>query len=306
MAFGEGKIWMDGEFIDWKEATVNVMAHVVHYGSSVFESTRVYKSNENSLIFRADAHIDRLYESSKIYRMKIPYTKNEFKEALIETVKINNLKECYIRPIIYRGFGSLGVNPEKNPINCAIAAWEWGAYLGDGVLEKGVSAKVSSWNRAAPNTFPSLAKAGGNYINSQLIVMEAHSAGYDEGIALDSFGYVSEGSGENVFIVKNGVLFTPPTSSSILAGITRHTVFVLARDMGLRIEQHVIPREALYIADEVFFTGTAAEITPITSIDGIEIGEGKRGPITEKIQKEFFDVLKGNKKDKYGWLTKIY
>jgi len=304
MAFGEGKIWYDGKFVDWKEAQTHVLSHALHYGSSIFEGCRCYKTNKGAAIFRLKDHIDRLYDSAKIYRMEIPYSKEEFTQAVIDVVKINNLEECYIRPVVFRGYGAMGVNPLTCPICCAIAVWEWGAYLGDG-LEKGVSVRISSWNRAAPNTFPSLAKAGGNYLNSQLIKMEAIQDGFDEGIALDSYGYVSEGSGENLFMVKNGVIYTPPTSSSILAGITRHCVFLLARDLDIRIHQHVIPREALYIADEVFFSGTAAEITPVTKIDNILVGDGKKGDITDKIQKEFFGIINGEIEDRHGWLEYI-
>jgi branched-chain amino acid aminotransferase len=237
--------------------------------------------------------------------MEIPYTKKQFKEAVLRTVKVNRLKACYIRPFVFRGYGAMGLYPLKNPLQCAIAAWAFGAYLGEDSLTKGVSVRISSWHRQAPNTYPSLAKAGGNYLNSQLIKMEAVQDGFDEGIALDHYGYVSEGSGENVFIVKNGVIFTPPTSSSILAGITRHSVFVLARDLGIEIRQQVLPREGLYIADEVFLTGTATEIAPVVKIDNIPIGDGKRGPVTARVQKAFFDIVKGETPDRFDWLTPV-
>lgn len=305
MSWGKGKIWFDGKLIPWHDAQIHVLSHVIHYGSSVFESMRCYKTANGSAVFRMDAHIDRLYDSAKIYRMEIPFTKKEFAKAVINLIKINKLSTCYVRPVVLRGCGSLGVNPLKNPLHCAIAAWEWGEYLGEGTHEKGVSVRVSSWNRPAPNTFPSLAKAGGNYLNSQLINMEAVYDGFDEGIALDVNGLVSEGSGENIFMVRNGVIYTPPTSSSILAGITRHSVFVIARNLKLRVEQHTIPREALYIADEVFFTGTAAEITPVVKIDNIKIGNGKRGKITKIIQDEFLNIVQGKKKDTQNWLTYI-
>ncbi len=305
MTFGQGKIWYDGKFVDWKDANVHILAHVIHYGSSVFESLRCYKGDKRSAIFRLDAHIDRLYDSAKIYRMDMPFTKEEFTRAVIDTVKINKLQECYIRPFAFRGYGHMGVNPLKNPVNCAIAAWKWGAYLGEEALEKGVSVCVTSWRRPAPNTFPALAKAGGNYLNSQLIAMDAIEAGYEEGIALDYFGHVSEGSGENIFIVRNGVIYTPPTSASILAGITRHSVFVIARELGMRIEQHDIPREALYISDEVFFSGTAAEITPITMIDHIKVGDGAPGEITKKVRDAFYDIVRQKTEDKHGWLAYI-
>jgi branched-chain amino acid aminotransferase len=303
MTWGKGKIWFDGKLIPWQDAKIHVLAHVIHYGSSVFESMRVYNTAKGPAIFRNDAHIDRLYDSAKIYRMKIPFTKEQFAKAVVSVVKENGLKTCYIRPVVFRGYGTLGVNPLKNPVNCVIAAWEWGAYLGKDAHEKGVSVRVSSWRRAAPSTFPSLAKAGGNYLNSQLINMEAVDDGYSEGIALDTNGFVSEGSGENIFMVRNGVLYTPPTTSSILAGITRHTIFVIARELKLRVEQHTIPREALYIADEVFFTGTAAEITPVSMIDNIAIGNGKRGTITALIQKTYIDIVTAKKKDTHHWLT---
>lgn len=305
MSFGKGQIWFDGKFVDWADAKLHVMSHVVHYGSSVFEGIRCYKTPKGPAIFRLQAHVDRLYDSAKIYRMDIPFTKDEFVKAILDTVKKNNLEECYIRPVVFRGYGELGVNPLKNPVNCAVAAWTWGTYLGEGVLENGASVCVSSWRRPGPDTLPTLAKAGGNYLSSQLIKMEALQSGYEESIALDAWGLVSEGSGENIFVIKNGVVFTPPTSSSILAGITRHTVFTIARDLGIRIEQHEIPRETLYIADEIFFSGTAVEITPVTKVDNIVIGSGKRGLVTEKIQSIFFDLVRGKIEDKNGWLTYV-
>jgi branched-chain amino acid aminotransferase len=306
MSFGQGKIWIDGKFVDWKDAQVHILSHALHYGSTVFEGARCYKTKSGAAVFRLDSHIDRLYDSAKIYRMEIPFTKEQFRQAVIETIKINKYEECYIRPFVFRGYGAMGVNPLKNPLQCAVAVWDWGTYLGEGVLEKGISVQVSSWHRFAPNTMPALAKAGGNYLNSQLVKMEATMNGFDEGIALDTHGYVSEGSGENIFIIKNDVIYTPPTSSSILAGITRHSVFVLCRDLGVRIEKHLIPRESLYIADEIFFSGTAAEITPVTKVDNISIGKGPRGPITKKIQDEFFGIIRGEKKDRHNWLTFVY
>ena len=296
---------MDGKLVDWKKANIHVMSHVVHYGSSIFEGIRCYQIKKGSAIFRLREHIDRMYDSAKIYRMEIPYTRKQFQEAVIKVVKVNKLHSCYIRPVVFRGYGAMGVNPLKNPLQCVIAAWAWGSYLGESALEKGISVRISSWHRQAPNTFPAMAKAGGNYLNSQLIKMESIQDGFDEGIALDSYGYVSEGSGENVFIVKNGVIFTPPTSSAILPGITRHSMFVLARDMGMEIRQQVLPRESLYVADEVFLTGTAAELTPVSKIDNIVVGDGKRGPITEKLQKAFFDILKGESPDRFDWLTPV-
>lgn len=305
MTFGKGKIWMDGNFVDWDDAKIHICSHVIHYGSNIFEGIRCYKTKKGSAIYRLPEHVKRMYDSAKIYRMNIPYSQKEFCDIICETVKINELEECYIRPIVYRGYKSLGVNPLHVPVNCAVIIWDWGKYLGEEGFEKGVSVCVSSWNRPAPNTYPSLAKAGGNYLNSQLIKMEAIQNGYDEGIALDAHGYISEGSGENIFIVRNGVIYTPPSSNSILPGITRHSVFQMARDLDIRIHQHLIPRETLYIADEVFFTGTAAEITPISKIDNIVIGHGKCGPITKKLQDMFFGIVYGKLDDKFNWLTYV-
>ncbi len=305
MGFGEGKIWYDGNMVEWKDATCHIMSHVVHYGSSVFEGMRCYETDNGAGIFRLNEHMSRLYDSAKIYRMPLPYSQKEFENAVIETVKTNNLKSCYIRPVAFRGVGSIGLNPVECPTHCAVAAWSWGKYLGEEAMEKGVSVRVASWNRAAPNTFPAMAKAGGNYLNSQLIKLEAVLDGYAEGIALDSFGFISEGAGENIFLIRNGVIYTPPSSSAILPGITRHCIFTIARDLGYRIEQHTLPRESLYIADEVFFTGTAAEVAPVTKIDNIEIGNGKRGPITEKIQSEFYRIIEGKTPDRHGWFTYI-
>lgn len=305
MSFGEGKIWCDGKFVDWADATCHILSHVVHYGSSVFEGIRCYKRKQGSAIFRLADHTKRLYDSAKIYHMEIPLTQEEFSRVIVETVKVNGLESCYIRPFVFRGMGSMGVNPLDCRLHCAVAVWSWGKYLGDDAVENGVSVRVSSWHRPAPNTFPAMAKAGGNYLNSQLIKIEAINDGFDEGIALDHYGFVSEGSGENIFIVRNGVIYTPPSSSSILPGITRHCVFMLSRDFDIRIHQHVIPREALYVADEVFFSGTAAEITPVTKIDNIVIGDGKRGPITERIQSEFFRIIEGATEDRHGWFTSV-
>ena len=246
-----------------------------------------------------------MFDSCKIYRMEIPYTFQEMREAIIETVKANQLKACYIRPIVWRGYGSLGVNPFPNPVECAILVWEWGSYLGREALEEGVDVKVSTWQRMAPNSFPALAKTGANYMNSQLIKMEAVLEGYVEGIALNIRGHVSEGSGENIFLVIKEKLYTPPLSSSVLPGITRDTVMTIARELGVEVLEDTIPREMLYIADEIFFTGTAAEITPIKSIDKIPIGQGKRGPITTKIQQRFYAYINGQEEDRHQWLTYI-
>lgn len=305
MTFGTGKIWMDGKFYDWDDAKVHIGVHALHYGSSLFEGIRCYKNKSGSAIYRVKEHLKRLYDSAKIYRMNIPYTPDEFCEIIKETVRVNKLEACYIRPLVYRGYKSLGVNPIDVPVCCAVMVWSWGKYLGEDGHEKGVSVCVSSWNRPAPNTYPSLAKAGGNYLNSQLIKTEAIMNGYHEGIALDAYGYLSEGSGENIFIIRNGVIYTPPSSNSILPGITRHSVFQMARELDIRIHQHQIPRETLYISDEVFFSGTAAEITPITEIDKIKIKDGKRGPITKQLQDMFFGIIEGSLEDKFKWLTYI-
>jgi len=294
---------MDGEFVDWDDAKIHVCTHVIHYGSSVFEGMRCYRTPKGTAAFRLDAHVRRLFDSAKIYRMEIPFSQEEISQAILETVRVNGLEECYIRPVVYRGYAELGVNPFPNPVNVAIVVWRWGKYLGDEALEQGVDVCISSWNRMAPNTFPALAKCGANYMNSQLIKMEALTNGYVEGIALDVAGYVSEGSGENIFVVRDGIIYTPPLGASVLPGITRDCVIKLAGDLGLEVREHIIPREALYIADEVFFTGSAAEITPIRSIDKIKVGGGRRGPVTAKLQERFFGVLSGEVEDKYGWLT---
>jgi branched-chain amino acid aminotransferase len=300
------KIWMDGKLVDWDDANIHVCSHVIHYGSSVFEGMRCYKTPEGAAAFRLESHVKRLFDSAKIYRMDVPYTIDEFSDAILETIRVNELEECYIRPVVYRGYGELGVNPFPNPVNAFVAVWKWGKYLGAEALENGVDVCVSSWNRISPNTLPALAKSGANYMNSQQIKMEAIKNGYAEGIALDVAGYVSEGSGENIFIVRDGTLFTPPLGASVLPGITRDCVIKLAGDLGLDVVEQAIPREALYIADEVFFTGSAAEITPIRSIDKIQIGEGKRGPVTQRLQERFFGILSCEIEDKYGWLTYVY
>ena len=300
-----GKIWMDGEFVDWDDARIHVCSHVIHYGTAVFEGMRSYETSLGAAAFRLDAHVDRLFDSAKIYRMDMPFTRDKISRAILETVRVNNLDACYIRPVVYRGYGELGVNPFPNPVQVFIAVWKWGNYLGAEALENGVDACVSSWTRIAPNTLPALSKSAANYMNSQLIKMEAIQNGYVEGIALDAAGYVSEGSGENLFTVKDGVLCTPPLGSSVLPGITRDCVIRIAGQVGLPVNEKMMPREALYVADEVFFTGTAAEITPIRSIDRITVGQGKRGPVTQKLQEYFFGVLSGEVEDKYKWLTPV-
>jgi branched-chain amino acid aminotransferase len=300
------KIWMDGKMVDWDDATIHVCTHVVHYGSSVFEGMRCYKTPEGAAAFRLEPHVKRLFDSAKIYRMDIPFTQQEISEAILETIRENKLEECYMRPVVYRGYSELGVNPFANPVNVFIAVWKWGKYLGAEALESGVDVCVSSWNRIAPNTMPALAKCGANYMNSQLIKMEAIRNGYVEGIALDVAGYVSEGSGENLFVVRNGELITPPLGASVLPGITRDCIIQLAGDLGITVKEQTIPREMLYIADEVFFTGTAAEVTPIRSIDKIQVGEGRRGPITQKLQERFFSIIDNECEDKCNWLTYVY
>src|SRR3989475_7736433 len=256
---GTGKIWMNGKLVEWKDATIHIASHVVHYGSGVFEGARCYATPRGSACFRLDAHMRRLQHSMKIYRMEYALDLSGWQDAVLETIRANQLKACYIRPIVYRGYEALGVNPFPCPVDAAILLWEWGKYLGEDALEKGVDVKVSSWTRMAPNTFPSLAKSSANYANSSLIKMDAIADGYAEGLALDSFGYISEGSGENVFLVRHGVVYTPPLTASILPGITRDSVIMLARDLGYRVREEMLPRELLYIADEVFFTGTAVE-----------------------------------------------
>jgi len=298
-------IWMDGEFVDWDNAKIHILSHVIHYGTGVFEGLRCYDSKQGSVIFRLQDHTNRLFNSAKIYRMDIPYTPEDLNKVTIELIKKNGLKSAYIRPIAYRGYCTLGVDPFPCPVNVCIATLQWGKYLGDEALEQGVDVMVSTWNRMAPNTFPAMAKCCANYMNSQLIKMEAIMNGYVEGIALDITGYVSEGSGENIFAIKDGVIYTPPLHACILPGITRNTIMTLARDLGIPLVQEMLTREFLYLADEVFFTGSAAEVTPIRSIDKIKIGIGSAGPITKQLQQTFFKVIDGEREDKHGWLTKI-
>ena len=297
------KIWFNGELVDWDDAKIHVLSHVVHYGSSVFEGIRCYKTAKGSAVFRLDEHVSRLFDSAKIYRMEIPFSHEEILTAILETIRINKLEACYIRPVVFRGYETLGVDPLDCPVDVVIAVWEWGEYLGEAALKNGVSVCTSSWNRPAPNTMPFLAKAGGNYLNSQLVRMEANINGYDEGIVLGTDGLVSEGSGENIFAIKNGSIVTPESHYGILPGITRHTAITLIRDLGMHVEQRGIPREFLYVADEVFFTGTAAEITPMRAIDQVQIGSGERGLITGQIQEAFFKVIRAEVDDRHGWLT---
>jgi branched-chain amino acid aminotransferase len=297
------KIWKNGQLIPWHEATLHVMSHVVHYGSAVFEGVRCYAPKDNPAIFRANEHIDRLLNSAKIYRMPVEYSREHLVAGMAEVVRANAVWPCYLRPIIVRGYGDLGVNPMNNPVDVYIANFPWGRYLGN--PEEGVDVCVSSWTRIAPNTLPAMAKSGANYMNSQLMKMEAISNGYVEGIALDTNGYVSEGSGENIFVVRNGMLMTTPLGNSVLPGITRDAVMQIARDLGIPLVEQMIPREMLYIAEEVFFTGTAAEVTPIRSVDKISVGSGKLGPVTRQIQKEFFGIVSGNLPDRHHWFTPV-
>jgi branched-chain amino acid aminotransferase len=300
------KIWRNGEFIAWDDAKIHVLSHVVSYGSSVFEGIRCYETASGPAVFRLPEHVRRMVDSAKIYRMdNFQFTPEALAGAILELVAVNQLRSCYVRPIVLRGYGEMGVNGTKNPVDVYLACWEWGKYLGDEALADGVDVCVSSWNRIAPNTLPALAKAGANYMNSQLMKMEAVANGYAEGIALDKSGYVSEGSGENIFLVRDGRIVTPPLGTSVLPGITRDSILKLAGDLGIPIVEQIIPRELLYIADEVFFSGTAAEITPIRSVDRITIGKGRRGPITEQLQREFFAIVNGTKPDRYNWLTPV-
>lgn len=298
-------IWFNGELVEWDKATLHVMSHVVHYGSSFFEGLRCYETPKGTAVFRLTPHMQRLIDSAKIYRTIIPYSVDQLVAAVKETVQANRLRSGYIRPIVYRGYGAMGVNPMECPVEVAIITIEWGKYLGAEALEQGVDVCVSSWNRFAPNTMPSLSKAGGNYLNSQLVKLEALRHGYSEGIALDPSGLVSEGSGENLFLVRRGTVTTPPISSSILEGITRDSVLRFLHEMGMEVREEAVPRELLYIADELFFTGTAAEITPVRSVDGITVGNGHRGPITTEVQSRFFSLVQGESDDPYGWLEYV-
>jgi branched-chain amino acid aminotransferase len=296
-------IWMSGTLVPWDDAKIHIGSHVVHYGSAVFEGVRCYKTLKGSAVFRLDAHTERLFNSAKIYWMEPQWSAEEVNAAILETIAANRLDACYIRPVVYRGAGQLGVNPLGSPVEVAVMVWDWGKYLGHEALEQGVDVCVSSWTRIAPNTIPAMAKSAANYMNSQLIKVEAVKGGFAEGIALDASGFVSEGSGENLFAVFKGRLVTPPLVSSVLPGITRDTVLTLARRIGVPVEEKALPREALYLADELFFTGTAAEVTPIRSVDRRTVGQGRRGPVTKALQEAFFDVIEGRTADDHGWLT---
>jgi branched-chain amino acid aminotransferase len=298
-------IWRNGEWVAWEDATVHVSAHALHYGSSVFEGLRAYSTPEGPAVFCLEAHTQRLFNSCKIARIEVPYTPEQINAVTVDIVARNKHQSCYIRPLVFRGVDSIGVDGRKCPVEVVIFTIEWGRYLGPEAIEQGVDVMVSSWRRMAPGTLPAMAKIGGQYINSQLITMEAKDNGFTEGIALDVNGYVSEGAGENLFVVTDGVIYTPPLSSSILGGITRQCVLTLAEDLGYEVHQQTIAREMLYVADELFFTGTAAEVTPIRSVDRVQIGSGSRGPITERIQQEFFDITAGKLPDRFNWLTLV-
>lgn len=306
------QVWKNGEFVEWDDARVHVMSHVIHYGSSVFEGIRCYNTTQGSAVFRLTEHMQRLMNSAKIYRMDSSFTRPEFCDATIELIRRSGLEECYIRPVVFRGLDemkpSFGVNPFNNPIESWIAAWQWGKYLGEEALESGIDVCVSSWTRITSNSLPSMAKAGANYMNSQLIKMEAILGGFSEGIALDDRGMVSEGSGENIFLVNNGKLITPPLGASVLPGITRDSVIKIAREMDIEVVETSVQRAALYLADELFFTGTAAEITPIRSVDRITVGSGKCGEITKRLQKEFFDIILARRPapGDADWLTFVH
>lgn len=302
---GTGKIWMNGALVEWNDAKIHVASHIVHYGSGVFEGARCYDTVTGPACFRLDAHIRRLIDSARIYRMEPPYDAQALTDAVNDVIRANNFRACYIRPLIYRGYDSLGVNPLPCPIDVAIMVWEWGAYFTKEAIEEGLDVKISTWARNAPNTTPAMAKSVANYANAQLIKMEAIADGYAEGIALDTQGNLSEGSGQNVFVIRDGILLTPPIGNSVLSGITRDSVMTIAKDLGFEVREQTLPREILYIADEVFFVGTAVEVTPIRSVDRIPVGRGRRGPITEALQQRFFQIVKGDAPDTHGWLQPV-
>ena len=299
------KIWHNGKFINWDDAKIHVLSHVVSYGSAICEGIRCYNTAQGPAVFRLRDHTQRLFNSAHIYRMDIPFTPDEISQATLDLIRVNKINACYIRPIVMRGYGSAGVSPEGCPIEVYMACWDWGKYLGEEAQLSGVDVCVSSWNRPAPNTLPQMAKAAANYMNSQLIRMEAKANGYAEGIALDVYGHVSEGSGENVFLVLDGSLITPPLANCALPGITRHTVMTICRELDIPVVEQIIPREMLYVASELFFCGTAVEITPVRSVDRITVGNGTRGPITKRIQDEFFAITSGAKPDRHGWFSPV-
>jgi branched-chain amino acid aminotransferase len=298
-------IWRNGEFVKWQDATVHVTAHALHYGSSVFEGIRAYSTPDGPAVFRLQPHTKRLVNSCKIARMDLPYSEDEINDAVIETIQRNGHDSCYVRPLVIRGAGPMGLEGRKNPIDMFILTFEWGRYLGSEAIDNGVDVQVSSWRRNAPGAAAAMGKIGGQYVNSQFISMEAHDNGFTEGIALDVNGYVSEGAGENIFVMSGGVVYTPGAWNSILLGVTRDTALTLLHDMGYEIRYEPVAREMLYLADEIFFTGTAAEITPVRSVDRLPVGEGKPGPITKRVQDAFFAITSGKAEDKYGWLTHV-
>ena len=297
------KVWHNGKFIPWEEATVHVASHVISYASCLFEGIRCYETPPGPAIFRLKEHTERLLDSCKIYRIELPYSSDQLQQAMVELVRVNKAKHCYIRPLVLRGYGEVGVNPLHNPVEVYLLTWKWGKYLGEEALKKGVDVCVSSWHRIAPNTLPAMSKASANYMNAQLIQMEAQTNGYVEGIALDTAGHVSEGSGENIFVIRDGKILTPPLAASVLPGITRDSVITLAQESGYTVVEQNLARELLYIADEIFFTGTAAEITPIRSVDRITVGKGQPGPITRRLQEQFLAIVEGRAEDRHGWLT---
>jgi branched-chain amino acid aminotransferase len=298
-------IWMNGAMVEFEKATTHVLTHALHYGSGLFEGIRCYNTKQGSAVFRLPEHLKRLENSCKVYRMDIPFCREELTRAVCDTITANELEACYIRPLIFRGFGSPGINPLPLPVEVVIAVWPWGKYLGDEAQDQGVDVCVSSWRRSGPGAAPAVAKATGNYLNSQLVKMEAITNGYAEGIALDIQGHVSEGSGENLFMVHEGVLLTPPVSASILAGITRDAVMTIARDLGIEVHERQIPRGLLYTCEELFFTGTAVEITPIRSVDRLAVGEGKPGPVVRRLIEQFNGLVRGDLPDRHGWLTPV-
>ena len=299
-------IWHRGRLVPWQDATVHVLAHALHYGSSVFEGIRAYDTPNGTVIFRLGPHFRRLFDSARIYRLDMPHDEATLRTACWDVLRENGLRAAYIRPLVYRGFGSLGVGSvDKCPVEVAVAAYKWATLLGAEGLERGVDVGVSSWRRVAPDTLPAMAKAGGNYLSSQLMIAEARRHGYAEAIALDAFGFISEGAAENLFVVRDGIIYTPVTASALLPGITRDTIITLARHLGYTVREEQLPREALYWADEIFLTGTAAEITPVRSVDGLTVGAGSRGPITRRLQEAFFGLFDGSTEDAWGWLEPV-
>ena len=306
MAFtGNDQVWMNGSLVAWKDATVHVATHALHYGTGIFEGIRAYKTRNGSAVYRLPEHMRRLYDSCRVYRMEPQWSFDELSAAVVETVRVNGYESCYIRPLVYRGIETLGLDPRPCPVDVSIIVWEWAAMYGADGLSKGIDVAVSSWTRLAPNTLPAMAKATGNYANSGLIKMQAMIDGYGDAIALDENGLVSEGSGQNLFLVRDKVIYTPSVTSSILQGITRDSVMVMARDLGYEIREAAMPREFLYMTDEAFFCGTAVEITPIKSIDRIPVGDGERGPVTAALQKQFFGIINGDVPDTHRWLTPV-